>query len=263
MFSGVRANMPTFVCLVLSLFFTASTSGETITIAAASDLKAAMDQIAADFGAANPAQAIDVIYGSSGKFLTQIQQGAPYDLFFSADIDYPKQLVDRGLAIASVTAYAVGRLVLWHAQKERPELTREFLLNPRITHIAIANPVHAPYGKRAQEALRALGLWESLEPKLVLGENIAQTAQFVASGNAQIGFIALSLALSPELATRGSYVIVPDHLHEPLEQAFVITKRAANNALAKQFAQYMNSPQARGVMCRYGFVLPGDADITP
>jgi molybdate transport system substrate-binding protein len=131
--------------------------------------------------------------------------------------------------------------------------------DPRIRRVAIANPKHAPYGKRAEEALRAAGLWEEVEPKLVYGENIAHTAQFVQTGNAQVGIIALALALNPELASKGGYWLIPDKLHEPLEQGFIITKRAEGNALAKRFADYMGSSPARAVMTKYGFVLPGEA----
>jgi molybdate transport system substrate-binding protein len=137
-------------------------------------------------------------------------------------------------------------------------MTLESLTDPKITRIAIANPQHAPYGKRAEEALRASGLWEKVEPKLVYGENIAHTAQFVQTGNAQVGVIALSLAVNPELASKGGYWLIPDQLHEPLEQGFIITKPAATNALAKRFADYMGSKPARAVMTKYGFVLPGE-----
>ncbi len=137
-------------------------------------------------------------------------------------------------------------------------MTLTSLTDPRITRIAIANPRHAPYGKRAEEALRESGLWERVEPKLVFGENIAHTAQFVQTGNAEVGIIALSLALNPELSKRGGYWLIPDTLHEPLEQGFIITKRAAGNALARRFADYIESPPARAVMTRYGFVLPGE-----
>jgi molybdate transport system substrate-binding protein len=252
-------NLLQTLLLASLLLLNATARAEKITIAAASDLKAAMDEIAAEFRTANPQHEVDVVYGSSGKFFAQIQQGAPYDAFFSADIAYPQHLVKDGLAISPVIPYAIGRLVLWHASPAPPQLTREFLSDRRISHIAIANPLHAPYGKRAEEALRALGLWEQLQPKLVFGENIAQTAQFVLSGNAQVGMLALSLALSPELAKLGSYTLVSDTLHEPLEQGFVITQRAATSALAKQFVVNMSSANVRRVMRKYGFVLPSEA----
>ena len=231
---------------------------EQIRVAAAADLKFALDEIAATFKQANPTDELDIIYGSSGKFFTQIQQGAPYDLYFSADIAFPRELVKAGYAATEVRPYAIGRIVLWSADRDASQMQLADLTDPTITRIAIANPRHAPYGQRAEEALRAAGLWEQLEPRLVFGENVAQTAQFVQSGNAQVGIIALSLALSPTLATQGGYGPIPDNLHQPLEQGYIITKRAADKALARLFADYMGSATARAVMTRYGFVLPGE-----
>lgn len=244
--------------IACSLLFAAPAHAEKITIAAAADLKFAMDEIAATFRKISPADEVDVIYGSSGKFYTQIQQGAPYDLFFSADIAFPREMANAGLAASEVKPYAVGRIVLWSATMDASKMTLDSLTDPKITRIAIANPNHAPYGKRSEEALRASGLWEKVEPKLVYGENIAQTAQFVQTGNAQVGIIALALAVNPELAGKGGYWLIPDKLHEPLEQGYVVTKRAEGNALARRFADYMASPPARAVMAKYGFVLPNE-----
>lgn len=241
-------------CLLLPLVARA----ETVTIAAAADLKFAMDEIVAAYKRGQPDDTVEVIYGSSGKFYAQIQQGAPYDLFFSADIAYPRELVAAGFAASEVIPYAIGHIVLWSAQLDATKMTLASLTDPEITRIAIANPKHAPYGKRAEEALRAAGLWEKVESKLVYGENIAHAAQFVQSGNAEVGVIALSLALSPTLASSGGYWLVPESLHQPLEQGFIITSRAQANAAAKRFAASMGAPAARAVMVRYGFVLPGE-----
>lgn len=240
--------------LLLSL----SAHAEKIAIAAAADLKFAMDEIVTVFKKANPADEVDVIYGSSGKFHTQIQQGAPYDLFFSADIGFPRELVRSGFAASEVKPYAFGRIVLWSAGLDATKMTLASLTDPQLTRIAIANPKHAPYGKRAEEALRASGLWEKIEPKLVYGENIAQTAQYVQTKNAQVGIIALSLAINLALAGKGGYWLIPDKLHASLEQGFIIIKRAEGNALAKRFAAFMDSNPARAVMTKYGFVLPGE-----
>lgn len=245
--------------LACSLLFAATAHAEKVTVAAAADLKFAMDEIVAAFKKANPADEVEVIYGSSGKFHTQIQQGAPYDLYFSADIGFPRELAKVGFAASEVKPYAFGRIVLWSAGMDATKMTLASLTDPKIARIAIANPKHAPYGKRAEEALRASGLWEKVESKLVYGENIAHTAQFVQTGNAQVGVIALALAVNPELANKGGYWLIPDNLHEPLEQGFIITKRAEGSALAKRFADYMGSKPARAVMTKYGFVLPGEA----
>ncbi|MDP3212226.1 molybdate ABC transporter substrate-binding protein [Methylotenera sp.] len=233
-----------------------SAYAEKINIAAAADLKFAMDEIVAKFREANAKDDVDVIYGSSGKFYTQIQQGAPYDLYFSADIAFPRELAKSGFSFSEVMPYAFGRIVLWSATMEANKMSLDSLTSSKISHIAIANPKHAPYGKRAEEALRASRLWERVEPKLVYGENIAHTAQFVQTGNAQVGIIALSLALNPALANKGGYWLIPDTLHAPLEQAFIITKRAQGNDLAKKFADYMRSSATRTIMTKYGFVLP-------
>lgn len=243
----------TVICILLAA---AGAHAEKLTIAAAADLKFAMDEIVANFKKSQPGNDLEVIYGSSGKFNTQIQQGAPYDLFFSADIAYPRELEKKGLAGSEVKPYAVGRIVIWSNSFDASKMTLASLADARISRIAIANPKHAPYGKRAEEALKAAGLWERLQPKLVYGDNIAHTAQFVQTGTAQVGIIALSLAVNPELAKKGGYYLVPDRLHNPLEQGYIITKRAASNGLAKKFSEYLAGKPARAVMTRYGFVLP-------
>jgi len=231
---------------------------EKLTIAAAADLKFAMDEIVTGFNKTHSGDEVQVVYGSSGKFHTQIQQGAPYELFFSADINFPRELAKKGFASSEVNPYAVGRIVLWSAEMDASKMTLASLVDPKITKIAIANPKHAPYGKRAEEALRAAGLWDKVQAKLVFGENISQTAQYVQSGSANVGIIALSLVISSELARKGGYYLIPDSLHDPLEQGFIITRLGANKPLAKQFADYMGSKPVRSIMTKYGFVLPFD-----
>ena len=252
----------TFAASALMLFVFAMQSvhaGDKITIAAAADLKFALDEIVVLFNKVHPADQVETIYGSSGKFHTQIQQGAPFDLYFSADIAYPRALKTEGLTASEAQLYAVGRIVLWSASRDASKMTLADLADPTLQKVAIANPKHAPYGKRAEEALRAAGVWDKVEPKLIYGENVAQTAQFVQSGNAQVGIVALSLALSPELAKQGGYALIHDKLHQPLEQGFIITKRAADNLLAREFANFMASKDARAIMTRYGFVLPNES----
>lgn len=248
----------TLLLLSLLLLGTTTAHAEKITVAAAADLKFAMDEIVSSFNKQHPRDQVEIIYGSSGKFFAQIQNNAPYDLYFSADITYPRQLADKGFAASAVTSYAVGRIVLWSNSRDAARMTLENLIDPALRKIAIANPRHAPYGKRAEEALRALKLWDKVQHKLVYGENIAHTAQFVETGNAQVGIIALALALNPTLSKQGGYYLIPDKLHQPLEQGYIITKRAADKPLAKLFAGYMTSKEARRIMTRYGFVLPGE-----
>jgi len=249
------AKVLILVCLILSVH--TAHAEEKLAIAAAADIKSALDEIIVSFKRIHSAAHIETIYGSSGKISTQIRQGAPYDLYFSADIAYPRALESEGYAASKVQPYAVGRIVLWRPSLESGKMTLADLADPSIRTIAIANPRHAPYGKRAEEALRAAGMWEKVESRLVYGENVSQAAQYVQSGNAQVGIIALSLALSPELARQGAYALIPDRLHQPLEQGYIITRRAANNTLAHEFARYIEGNEARTIMSRYGFVLPG------
>ncbi|MBI5438902.1 MAG: molybdate ABC transporter substrate-binding protein [Nitrosomonadales bacterium] len=254
--SRFAARMLISICLLVAV--QTAHAGEKITIAAAADLKFALDEVVEIFSKAHPADRVETIYGSSGKFQAQIRQGAPFDLYFSADIAYPRALRAEGFAVFEAQPYAVGRIVLWSTSRDAGKLTLADLTNLSIRKIAIANPKHAPYGKRAEEALRATGVWDKVEAKLVYGENVAQAAQFVQTGNAQVGIIALSLALGPELAKQGSYALISDKLHQPLEQGFIITRRAAANPLAQAFARFIAGREARAVMTRYGFVLPGD-----
>lgn len=231
---------------------------EKLTIAAAADLKFAMVELVDKFRLTRPGDQIEVIYGSSGKFFTQIQNGAPFDMYFSADIQYPRTLEKDGLAASKTRPYAVGRIVLWSLKPELAKTALKDLPKASIRKFAIANPLHAPYGARAEEALVHQGVWAAMEPKLVLGENIAHTAQFVDSGAADAGIVALALVMAPNMMGKGAWTLIPDTWHAPLEQGYVITQRAAANPLAKDFASYMTSEPARAVMRRYGFVLPGE-----
>ncbi|MBI5901573.1 MAG: molybdate ABC transporter substrate-binding protein [Rhodocyclales bacterium] len=245
--------------ILVGLLSLPSLAGGRITIAAAADLKFALEEILAEFRSANPGDVIETTYGSSGKFHTQIRQGAPFDMFFSADIEYPRLLAREGLAASAVQRYAVGRIVLWSISRDARRMTLADLADPAIRKIAIANPKHAPYGRRAEEALRAAGVWKQVESRLVVGENIAQAAQYVQTGNADAGLIALSLALNQELASKGSHVVIPETLHQPLEQGFIITRRAAGNPLAQRFGDFMGSPVARSILVRWGFSLSQEA----
>lgn len=229
-----------------------------LTIAAAADLKFAMAEIVKQYAATRPQDRIEVIYGSSGKFHTQIRNGAPFDLYFSADIDYPRQLQAQGLTAGPVRPYAVGRIVLWSPRAELAKTPLKELPHAALRKFAIANPQHAPYGLRAMEALQHQGVWDALKPKLVMGENIAHTAQFVDSGAADAGIVALALVLSPTMQGKGAWTLIPDAWHAPLEQGYAITRRAADNPLAQDFSNYMASEPARAILRRYGFVLPGE-----
>jgi molybdate transport system substrate-binding protein len=229
-----------------------------VTVAAASDLTYAMNEISANFQKETGC-VIRLSLGSSGNFLTQIENGAPFDVFFSADIAYPKKLESEGLAAPGSTyLYAVGKIVLWTRDDPHLDVSKDFALlrDPAVKKIAIANPEHAPYGRAAEEALRKTGLYEAVKDRLVLGENISQAAQFVESGNAQVGIIALSLAVSPEMKDKGQYWIIPEKLHAPIEQGAVVVRSAANPQGARQFLDYIKRPATVALLERYGFVLP-------
>lgn len=231
---------------------------ETARVAAAADLKFAFNELKPAFEAAHPQHKLEIIMGSSGKFMQQIENGAPFDIFFSADVNFPKRLVASGKAVAPVTTYAFGRIVLWSTKVDASKLTLKDLDKSEFRKVAIAAPDHAPYGARAKEALEASGQWPKVEPKLVFGENISHTAQLVDKQAAEVGIIALSLAVNENLRKKGGFYLIPAELHSPLEQAYVVTDYGKNNAAAKAFADFMRTPPAREVMKRYGFLLPNE-----
>ena len=249
-------NLYKSLLIALGVIFSLPIKAENLTIAAAADLKYAMEEMVSDFKKRNPTANVETTYGSSGKIFTQIQQGAPFDMFFSADLHYPKELYKNGFASTEAKFLALGRIVLWSSSLDTSKITLQSLpTNTSIKNIAIANPKHAPYGKRAEEALKATGVWDGLQGKFVFGENISQTAQFALTGNAQVGIIALALALNPEMSSRGNYTLIPDNLHSPLEQGFVILSRAKDNKTAKLFADYTATKSAKAILTKYGFVV--------
>jgi len=227
-----------------------------IRIAAASDLKFALDSVADTFRKTHPGT-VDITYGSSGKLFEQISNSAPFDIFFSADITYPQQLKEKQLTLSEIYVYGKGRMVLWSKKADPKKEGMNTLLLPSVLKIAIANPQHAPYGKRAEEALAYYKLMERVKSKLVFGENISQTAQFVTTGAADAGIVALSLALSPNMKKeKGSYFLIPEESHQPLEQGAVITKHAQGNAYAKIFLDYIKSDAANAILRHFGFTKP-------
>jgi len=230
-----------------------------VTVAAASDLTYAMTEIAANFQKAAGCT-IRVSAGSSGNFLSQIENGAPFDVFFSADIEYPQKLEAENLAAPGSTyLYAVGKIVLWVRGDSRLDVSRGLavLRDPSVRKIAIANPLHAPYGRAAEEALRSAGIYDAVKEKFVFGENISQAAQFAESGNADAGILALSLAQSPNLKDKGRYWTIPENLYIPIQQGAVILRGAPNFQGAQTFLEYIKTPEVTTILQRYGFVLPG------
>jgi molybdate transport system substrate-binding protein len=227
-----------------------------ILIAAASDLKFALDSVVFNFKKNHPGT-VDITYGSSGKLFEQISNSAPFDIFFSADVTYPQQLKEKKLTLSEVYIYGKGRIVLWSKKIDPKKQGMNTLLLPSVLKVAIANPQHAPYGKRAEEALAYYKLTERVKSKLVFGENISQTAQFVTTGAADAGIVALSLALSPNMKKEnGTYFLIPEESHKPLEQGAVITKHAQGNDYAKAFLDYMKGDAADAILRHFGFTKP-------
>ena len=201
-------------------------STATLTVAAASDLKFALDELAGEYRAAHPSTAVNITYGSSGNFFNQIQNQAPFDLYFSADIEYPRKLAGAGLALDNdVFRYAIGHLAVWISESSALDVEHlgiAALADPSVKKVAIANPKHAPYGRAAIAALKFLGVFDTVEPKLIYGENIMQTAQFVQSGAADAGILALSLAMAPQMKDAGRYWRIPPEACPGLEQGGMI-----------------------------------------
>ena len=235
-----------------------ASAADTIRIAAASDLQFALKDVAARFEK-ETGNRVQITFGSSGNFFAQIQNGAPFDLFFSADVDYPRKLEAAGLTEpGTLYEYAAGKIVLWTRSDSSVDLKDGLrsVLDARVRRIAIANPEHAPYGRAALAALQHENLYEQVKEKLVLGENISQAAQFADSGNADVGVIAFSLALAPAMKDRGRYVEVPASFYPPLRQACVVLKNSPRKSLAQAFASFLGRPEIAELMHSYGFSRP-------
>jgi len=232
--------------------------GKEIRIAAAADLKFAMGEFAETFEKQSRTK-VNVTYGSSGNFFSQMQNEAPFDLFFSADIEYPKKLEAAGLAEpGTLHEYAVGRIVIWTPADAKVDVTKhgwQTLLDASVKKIAIANPEHAPYGRAAVAALQKAGIYESVKAKLVYGENISQAAQFVQSGNAQAGIVAMSLAVSPAMQD-GKRWEIPAEMYPAIEQGAIVLKDAKNKEAARAFLEFVKSAAGRAILAKYGFAFP-------
>ena len=224
-----------------------------LTIAASADLSFALNEISLKFRAIHPDVDLQMAYGSSGSFYAQIRNQAPFDIFLSADVEYPRKLVEDGIgARDSLFVYAVGRIVVW-VPAASPLDPATALRAASVRHVAIANPGHAPYGRAAEAALRSLGLYDSVAGKLVLGENVAQALQFVQSGAAEVGIVALSLALAPPVRGQGRYWEVPGAAYPKIEQGGVILK---DSKAARELRAFLLGAGARRILKEYGFSLP-------
>ncbi len=261
-----------YLCALLAatvLFSTISgwtqekTTPPELVVAAAADLSSALKEVGDGYEKKTGVK-VKLSFGASGALTQQIQNGAPFDLFFSADMDYPHQLIAAGDADgATLYQYAVGKLVLWIPADSALDLQRlgmNALLDPSIKKIAIANPQHAPYGRAAVAVLKHAGVYDRVADRLVLGENVAQAAQFVESGNAQVGFVALAHALAPGMSSKGKYWEVPAEFYPPLAQGVVVLSHSQHKKEAAQFLEYVKTKEAAELLRKFGFTLPPEKE---
>lgn len=253
---GIRLGAGLLMAFALSATVSAQRPA---VVAAASDLQFALESVARQF-TADTGERVTLVFGSSGNLTRQITEGAPFDLFLSADESFVEKLASAGLARDAGALYAQGRIVLF-APHGSPLVVNEGLAglgrlvaSGGVKRFAIANPAHAPYGRAAEAALKASHLWQALQPSLVLGENVSQAAQFAVTGDATGGIVAYSLVLAPALRDRGTYALIPESLHSPLRQRMVLLKRAT--ATAERFYQYLRQPAARETLSQFGFAAP-------
>jgi molybdate transport system substrate-binding protein len=237
-----------------------SPSHQVVRVAAAADLRYAFDDLATKFRETHPDIAVLATYGSSGNFFAQLLGDAPFDLFLSADVGYPRKLIEQGRGVKdSLFVYAVGHLVIWTQNDSKLDVTKlglRAVTDPMVRKIAIANPRHAPYGRAAEAALKHAGVYDQVKDRLVLGDNVAQTAQFVESGAAEIGLISLSLAMAPPLRDRGQYLEVPTDAYPRIDQGGVTLTGAKDVAAAQALRDFLTSDDGRAVLDKYGFRRP-------
>lgn len=247
--------MRCIVITVLVAMMSLLASAQELTVAAASDLQFAMPELVRSFEQQTKAR-VKVSYGSSGNFFSQIQNGAPFDVYFSADISYPQKLEAAGLIEpGTLRKYATGQLVIWVRNESRLDLAKglRVLSDPKVKKIAIANPAHAPYGRAAVAALKGEQIYEHVGSRLVFGENISQTAQFVETGNADAGLIALSLATAPAMKVKGRYVEVPLSAYPAIEQACAVVRNSRQKELARKFVTFATGAEGRRILSNFGF----------
>lgn len=246
--------------LVLAAASAASSAAraERLHVAAAANLAFALDDLHAAFHAATPGVELIVTTAASGHIVAQVERGAPFHVFLSADLDYPRELVARDLADpTTLTPFATGRLVWWTRRPGPwPDDLPTVLGQPRLRRLALAQPDHAPYGRAAQETLQALGRWESLRPRLIIADSVSQAAQFVSTGNADAGFVALSAVLATPADRRGHWIEVPASLHAPLTQGAILTRRGTGHAAARTYLAFLLTPAAQAILARHGYAPP-------
>jgi molybdate transport system substrate-binding protein len=253
-------NLGLYVILIMLFLLPPAQAADEIAIAAAADLQFAMPEVVQQFEK-ETGQKVRVTFGSSGNFASQIENGAPFDIFFSADLNYPKQLDAAGLIEAgSIYHYADGKIVLWTLRSSGVNISGglSVLLDPKIHKIAIANPEHAPYGRAAVAALKHQNVYAGVQNKIVLAENISQAAQFVDAGSAEAGIVALSLVVAPMVRDRGTYFVIPESDYPPIEQSCAIVKSSQHKQASKQFLEFIKTPAMVSLFHNFGFEVPKD-----
>jgi len=254
----MRACLRLLLAIALSAAGAQASGAGRVLVAAAANMTYVLEPLNEAFEKAEPGITVTSETGSSGGIVAQIGNGAPYDVFLSADMDFPAKLVAMGEADrASLVTYAFGRLVLWTTRRGLELGSVESVVrNPSVLKIAIANPATAPYGRAAEEVLSRLGVAAEARPKLVVGENVTQAAQFVSSGNADAGFVAYSIVVAPNLGERGRWVEIPAALYAPIAQGAVLTRHGMTNPAARRYLQFLRATEARGILARFGYILP-------
>lgn len=244
--------------LVLIFFIGCRSSAPTLTVSAASDLTPAFEELGKQF-TNDTGIKVTFNFGSTGQLTQQIEQGAPVDILAAANVTFVEELERQNLILPDTkTLYAQGRITLWTRSDSPLKLERiEDLAKPEVRRIAIANPEHAPYGDAARQALESAGIWERVSSRLVFGENISQTLQYAETGNVDAAIVALSLCVS----SKGRWVLIPDRLHKPLNQALAVVRSTRRESEARRFANFVNSAQGRPIMRKYGFILPGEEPL--
>jgi len=243
------------IFLMVFMIMNASSNAQSVTIAAAADLRNAMGELVKTYKESNPNAKIEPIYGASGNFYQQLVNKAPFDMFFSADHNFAVKLKEQGLTIGEPKVYAIGHLVLWSSLLDVSK-GLDILKSDKVNKISIANPEVAPYGKRAVECLAYYKLDQVVKDKIVKGDNVSQAAQFVLTGNAEVGLIALSLALSPEMSAKGNYYLIDQKSYSQLDQSYVILKQAENNQEVQKFVKFLGTDKALKIFSKFGFNMP-------
>lgn len=256
---GVSLALAVFLVVVAVSCSKPAGSEEKLLVAAAADLIPAFKELGASFEQATGTK-VTFTFSSTGILARQIENGAPVDLFAAANISFVDGLEKKGLIIADTKAiYARGRITLWIAATNKAEISKlEDLAHPAVEKVSIANPDHAPYGTAAQEALQSLGIWNTVQPKCVYGDNVRQALQYAERGEVNAAVVALSLSMQ----TKGNWILIPQELHQPLDQALAVIKGAKHEKEARQFALFINGPQGRPTMRKYGFILPGEEPVS-